>query len=110
LLARKEKKLLYAHDTGIPDDGVFDYLAGRELDAVSLDCTGTYKGAGMHHMHIQDCEKVVSRFMASGALKNNAKVILSHFSHGGGATHADMEKEAGKRGWTAAYDGMTMEV
>jgi phosphoribosyl 1,2-cyclic phosphate phosphodiesterase len=110
LLSRKGKKLLYAHDTGIPDEEVFGYLSGRELDAVSLDCTGAYKGAGEHHMHIPGCEKVVSRFMDMGVLKKNAKVILSHFSHGGGATQADLEKEAEKRGWTAAYDGMTLNI
>jgi phosphoribosyl 1,2-cyclic phosphate phosphodiesterase len=110
LLERKGRKLLYAHDTGIPEDEVFNYLSGRELDAASLDCTGAYKGAGAHHMHIPGCEKVVSRFMDMGALKKSAKVILSHFSHGGGATQADLEKEAGKRGWISAYDGMVVEI
>ncbi len=110
LLERKGKKLLYAHDTGIPEDKVFEYLSGRELDAASLDCTGTYKGAGEHHMHIPGCESVVSRLMDTGALKTKARVILGHFSHGGGATQADLEKEAEKRGWISAFDGMTMEI
>jgi phosphoribosyl 1,2-cyclic phosphate phosphodiesterase len=110
LLERKGKKLLYAHDTGIPYEEVFEYLNGRELDAVSMDCTGAYKGAGEHHMYIPDCENVAARLMDMSALKKNAKVILSHFSHGGGATQADLEKEAQKRGWIAAYDGMTVEI
>jgi phosphoribosyl 1,2-cyclic phosphate phosphodiesterase len=110
LLERMGRKLLYAHDTGIPDEKVFAYLAGRELDAVSLDCTGAYHGAGEHHLHLPGCEKVVGCFMETRALKRNAKVILSHFSHGGGATQADMEKEAVKRGWIAAFDGMTVEI
>jgi len=110
LLERKGKRLLYAHDTGILEDEVIDYLAGRALDAASLDCTGAYKGAGEHHMHITDCEKVVGLLHTSGGLKKDAKVILSHISHGGGATQADMEKEALKRGWIAAYDGMIVEI
>lgn len=110
LLSRKGRKLLYAHDTGILDEEVFEYLSGRELDAVSMDCTGAYKGAGEHHMHIPDCEKVVVRLVETRALKKNAIVILSHFSHGGGATQAELEKEAGKRGWISAYDGMTVEI
>ncbi len=110
LLERKEKRLLYAHDTGIFADEVFDYLAGRALSAVSLDCTGAYKGAGEHHMHIPGCEKLVKRLAESGALKKDATVILSHFSHGGGATQADLEKEAAVRGWISAYDGMAVEI
>ncbi len=110
LLSRKGKQLLYAHDTGIFTDDVFDFLAGRMLDAVSLDCTGAYKGAGEHHMHIPGCEKVAGRLMESGALKKDATVILSHFSHGGGATQADMEKEAQLRGWISAFDGMVVEI
>ena len=110
LLERNGKRLLYAHDTGIFQEEVFEYLAGRALDAVSLDCTGAYKGAGEHHMHIPGCERVVSRLHESGALKKGAKVILSHFSHGGGATQADMEKEAQGRGWISAYDGMAVEI
>ncbi len=110
LLERKGRKLLYAHDTGILKDEVFEYLSGCELDAASLDCTGAYKGAGEHHMHIPACEKVISRLMNMDALKKNAKVILNHFSHGGGATQADLEKEAGKRGWISAYDGMVVEI
>ena len=110
LLERKGKRLLYAHDTGIPKDEVFDCLAGQALDAVSLDCTGAYLGAGEHHMHIPGCETVVRRLQESGALKKDAKVILSHFSHGGGATQAGLEMEARKRGWIAAYDGLAIEI
>lgn len=110
LLSRGGRSLLYAHDTGIPADEVFEYLKGRAIDAVSLDCTGAYLGAGEHHLHLPGCERMVSRLREIGALKDNAVVILDHFSHGGGATQADLEKEAQKRGWIAAYDGMTVEI
>ena len=110
LLERKGCKLLYAHDTGMLFDEIYDYLAGRALDAVSLDCTGAYLGAGKNHMDIPGCEETVARLREIGALRKDATVVLNHISHGGGATHIDLEKEAQRRGWIAAYDGMVVEV
>ncbi len=110
LLTRNDRTLLYAHDTGIPEGEVFDYLAGKTIHAASLDCTGAYLGAGQHHMHIPGCEQVVDRLHKMGVLAKDAVIILNHFSHGGGATQAQLEEEAKKRGWVAAYDGIILSV
>ncbi len=110
LLTRDGRTLLYAHDTGIPADEVFDYLKGKTIHAASLDCTGAYLGAGQHHMHIPGCEQVIARLKEMGILAKDAVIILNHFSHGGGATQAQLEEEAKKRGWVAAYDGMSVTI
>jgi phosphoribosyl 1,2-cyclic phosphate phosphodiesterase len=110
LLERSGRSLLYAHDTGELPKEAFAFLAGRRLDAASLDCTGAYRGAGMHHMDLEGCQDAVLRLKKDGALKEDAKIVLNHFSHGGGATHAQLEKEASRRGWIAAFDGMALEI
>lgn len=109
LLERRGIKLLYAHDTGLLFPEVIDYLSGRALDAATLDCTGAYRGAGEHHMHLATCEETVRTLTGNGGLKRDAAVIINHFSHGGGALHAQLEAEAAKRGWFAAFDGMEIE-
>lgn len=110
VLERKGKKLLYAHDTGPLFPEVISWLSGRQLDGATLDCTGAYIGAGAHHMQLSSCGEAVSALHGNGGLKKGGIVVLSHFSHGGGALHAQLEQEAEKRGWIAAYDGMEIEI
>ena len=38
-LVEKEKRFLYAHDTGWFLEETWEYLKGKELSLVSLDCT-----------------------------------------------------------------------
>lgn len=110
LLARRGKKLLYAHDTGPLLQEVLDFLAGQQLDAITLDCTGVYLGAGDHHLDLAGCEMTVAALTQNGALQQNAKVVLNHFSHGGGALHHQIVKEAKAWGWLAAFDGFRLQV
>ena len=110
LISRGGRRLLYAHDTGPFFPEVTGFLQGRGLDAVSLDCTGVYNGAGDHHMTLAQCEAMVSALMENGGLKKDAKVLVNHFSHGGGGLHRQLEQEARKRGWLAAFDGMETEI
>ncbi len=110
LLERKGKKLLYAHDTGPLFEEVTQWLSARQIDAVSLDCTGVYHSAGSGHMQLDTCEELVKLLKDSGAMKREAICVINHFSHNGGATHRQLEQEALQRGWTAAYDGICVEI
>lgn len=110
LLERKGKKLLYAHDTGPLFAEVTQWLSTRQIDAVSLDCTGVYHGAGSGHMQLSTCEETVTLLKGNGGLKSDAVCVINHFSHNGGATHEQLEQEARQRGWTAAYDGIRIEI
>ena len=110
LISRGGRSLLYAHDTGPLFPEVTRFLQGRMLDAVSLDCTGVYNGAGDHHLRLGSCADTVNALMENGGLKRDAKVLLNHISHGGGALHWQLTQEAEKRGWLAAFDGMEIEI
>lgn len=110
LLERAGQKLLYAHDTGPLFPEVISFLKGRGIDGASLDCTGAYHGAGQYHLRLSGCDALVRELKTNGAIKEDCKVIISHFSHGGGALHSQLEEEARLRGWTAAYDGITVQI
>lgn len=110
LIERGGKKLLYAHDTGLFHQEATDFLAGKDIDAATLDCTGTYLGAGSEHMDFSGCEEMVKRLKENGALKSDAKIIVNHYSHGGGANHDEIDMEAKKRGWYASYDTFEIEI
>jgi len=110
LLERSGKKLLYAHDTGLLFPEVIEWLSGRYIDAASLDCTGIYHSAGFGHLQLNTCEETFALLKRNGALKQDAICIINHFSHCGGASHEQLEQEARKRGWIAAYDGMRIGI
>lgn len=110
LISRGGKSLLYAHDTGPFFKETEDFLAGRQIDAMSIDCTGAYNGAGDHHLQLSSCEETVKALRKSGALKADAVIILNHFSHGGGAMQWQLENEAKALGYIAAYDGIEVTI
>ncbi len=110
LLERNGRKLLYAHDTGLLFPEVIKWLSGRQIDAASLDCTGVHNSAGPGHQQLSTCEETFALLKGNGALKQSAKCIINHFSHCGGATHEQLQEEASMRGWTAAYDGIQIEI
>lgn len=110
LLERAGKKLLYAHDTGPLFEELYDFLSGRNIDAVTMDCTGAFRGAGAHHLRLSSCDEMAARLLATGALKPDGLCIINHFSHGGAASYEDLDAEARRRGWVATYDGIILEI
>ncbi len=105
------KSMLYAHDTGMPVDGVYDALKdfGR-LDMISLDCTGALaEGWRNGHLCLDTCIEVVRKMREMGIIDELTTVVLNHFSHNGKATHNDIVRAASQYGYIAAYDGMELE-
>ena len=109
-IVRNGKQLLYAHDSGPFDEEVFRWLSGKRMDAVSLDCAGALHGASKTHMNIVSCDETLRRLHDDGSLKSEGIAVYSHFSHDGGATHAQLEMESESREWTPAYDGMRIDI
>ena len=107
------KRMLYAHDTGVFPEETYSALKsfGR-LDFISFDCTGCLgEGADWRygHMSVKTNAEVLSRLRACGAADDNTKVVLSHFSHNGGATYDEMLAAETEYGMTVAYDGLEIE-
>lgn len=110
-IEKKGKKLLYAHDTGVFEDGVYDALEkfGR-LDCVSLDCTGGLASGWRNgHMCAETDAETLRRLFDIGAADANTVVTLCHFSHNGGCSPDKLEEFAEKNGMMIAYDGSEFE-
>ncbi|HPS34417.1 MAG TPA: MBL fold metallo-hydrolase [Oscillospiraceae bacterium] len=105
-----QKALLYAHDTDIFDDDVWNFIKNRgwRFDFVSLDCTnGTkpidYRG----HMDLERNRKFRELLTGLGAAGENTVFCLNHFSHNAeNALYDDMAAIAEKEGLLVSYDGM----
>jgi phosphoribosyl 1,2-cyclic phosphate phosphodiesterase len=106
------RTLLYAHDTGIFTEPVWEYFvkAGMHFDIVSLDCTTMVMKDGGNHMGIPDCDVVRQKLLSMGLAGTKTVFVLNHFSHNGGLNHDDLCKAAEKDGFIVAYDGMEIEV
>ncbi len=111
---RGDKTLFYFNDTGLPDEGVYRFLAERGFvaDVVSFDCTfadapGEHSG---RHMGFAENELVREKMARFRIIRQDAKYYVTHFSHNSAPLRDRIEREAERRGFIAAYDGMTFTV
>lgn len=112
LIERAGKRILYAHDTGILFDEVFEALKGKAIDLVSLDLTymagDTLSDPENGHMGLPAARIVRDRLMKDGAATDKTVFVVNHFSHNGGLTHEELKREAS--GFTVSFDGMEIEI
>lgn len=108
LIERAGKKILYAHDTGIPPEESLEALAGQAIDLISLDCTCVADDTTRGHMGLSACRQVRARLLDSGAAAGHTRFVLNHFSHNGRVSHAQLVQEAPE--FTVAYDGLEVEA
>lgn len=111
VIERAGKTLLYATDTGIWEEDVWEFLTRFRLDALVIECTEglaptTYPG----HLSCAEVVQVVGRLRASGTLAPHAKVVTTHHSHNGQALHAELEAALSGHGIEVGFDGMEFDV
>jgi len=109
LIEKDGKRLLYAHDTGPLTDADWEYLRGKRLDLVSLDCTNgrldrTYYG----HMGCHDDLAIRERLISIGAADDKTTFVANHFSHNGLLPYDELC--AMMPGFIVARDGMDIEI
>lgn len=105
------KRLVYAQDTGLFLEETLNFLAGKELDLLSLDCCfGKRSSGGWGHMGMPDNQQVVERLRENGAVTRRTLPIVNHFSHNCRQLHNELVEEAARYGFEVAYDGMIVEI
>ncbi len=108
-IEKGESSLLYGNDTGIFTDDVFDYLKGKPISLVSLDCTTLKHKDGTNHMGIEDVLIVKQRLIECGCVNENTRFVITHFSHNGELLHDEIEERVAKHDIAVAYDGFVFE-
>lgn len=110
-IAKGGKSVLYAHDTGALTQENFDCLLSqpRPLSLVSLDCTMMRARDGNNHMGLLDAAEQKEKLLRLGIADEHTLWVVNHFSHNGGWLHDELCEEAGKLGFLAAYDTMTVD-
>lgn len=107
------KRLLYAHDTGMFSEEVWNGLRGfGKLDLVSFDCTGCLglTNDGIHvHMNYRTNKMTLERMKRECIADEKTIVVLNHFSHNGGQTHDELVEAVKDKNVIVAYDGLEIE-
>lgn len=113
LIEKDGQTLLYAHDTGIFEETVWEFLKGRHLDLVSLDCThaNTAEIGYNYHMTLPMNCKVRDRLLEMGCADGKTVFYTNHFSHNGDdVLYEEFCSVAREKGFEVSYDGCTVMI
>ena len=114
IIKEQNKVMLYAHDTGYFYHEVFEYIekSGIKFDLVSLDCTNAHLPSSPveNHMGFDNNERVIKILRSIGAVSEETKLFVNHFSHNGNPLHEDMLISAARIGCGVSYDGCKVEI
>lgn len=103
---------LQAFDTGWYPEETWEELkkvaSEKPLDLVIMDCTngGIETGKQGGHLGVKEIVEMKKKLAAQGNLKTNCRFIATHFSHGGGLLHQELEKSLLPEEIEVAFDGM----
>jgi phosphoribosyl 1,2-cyclic phosphate phosphodiesterase len=101
---------LLGHDTGWYDEPTWDFLSGKPLDLLVLDCTHGIEDHARNHLGGSTIMQMRDAFSMRSALKADARVVVTHFSHNGGQLHDALERFFNPHGITVAYDGLRLTL
>ncbi len=111
---RKDKTILYMNDTGLPEEGLYKFLAenGVVADFVSLDCTfaDSREPHSERHMGFREDIQVREKLIQYGVVHTDTKYCVTHFSHNHAPFRERMEMKAREYGFLSAHDGMLLEI
>ena len=113
-IERGGKSALILNDTGMLPLSTYERAAsiGLKFDLVSFDCTygGERRDEFCRHMGLPNVIHEREKMQKCGIIKENAKFVVTHFSHNGKLNYAELCKRAEPEGFIVAYDGMVVEI
>ncbi|MBE1445902.1 MBL fold metallo-hydrolase [Paenibacillus sp. OAS669] len=112
VVEKQGKKLLYGHDSGWFPELTWTWLQGKQLDAAILDCTHGYTGKSRdrNHMCIETVLEAQREFHKGNILKEDGRIIVTHFSHNSRLLHDEFVEIFKPSGVVVAYDGMILHI
>lgn len=110
LVEQGDARLLYANDTTMPPAPALEFLRGKHLDVVSMDCTMGKFACITTHMGFPDNVRLAKKLRALGCIGADTRLLSHHFSHNGKINYDDFEALAQGTGFASTYDGLTLDV
>ncbi len=106
LVEKDGKSFLYGHDSGYYPEETWQFLQGRRLDLVEMDCVLGLHDMQQTHMGFPTCKRVRQRMQEEGMLHSGSVVALTHFTHNAGNSHQELVETIEPQGFTVCYDGI----
>ncbi|MDO5746057.1 MAG: MBL fold metallo-hydrolase [Actinomycetaceae bacterium] len=105
-----KRTLLYAHDTGVFLDEVWEQMVSQKqrFDYVSLDCTEQTSQTKTVHMTFKENVEIKERMLDLNLAHANTVFVSNHFSHNGGETYESMTALAKTEDFKVSYDNMVV--
>lgn len=110
LIDKDGRVLLYAHDTGFFPASTWEYLQGKRMDLISIDCTFVTHSCRRNHLGLPEVVEIRKKLQEMGCVTQESQFVINHFSHNIPVLHDDLNAQARKHGFLTAYDGMTVMV
>jgi phosphoribosyl 1,2-cyclic phosphate phosphodiesterase len=111
MIERDGKRILYATDTGVYQEPTWEFIKGMRFDAVVIECTDGFNPSDYWgHLSCDEVLHMIERMRDLACVDDATKVVTTHHSEGGGATHEALESFFAPHGITVGYDGMAFEV
>lgn len=110
LLEVDGRRALLGHDTGWYDAPTWEFLNGKPLDLIILDCTHGTEDHIPNHMGGMTLVNFRDELAKRGALAPDAVCVATHFSHNSQNLHADLEAFFTPHGFRVAYDGLRLSL
>lgn len=109
LIEKDGQSILYAHDSGGLTKEDAEYLVGKKIDIISLDCTnGSYGWLPGIHMSAKANLELREYMYQTGIADAHTVFVANHFSHNGYLPYEEMEKIL--PGFIVSYDGLELET
>lgn len=111
LFETEGKTILYGTDTGVWHEPTWEFLQDVRLDGLVIECSeGFIDTPYTGHLDVNEMLGVVNRLRGMGTLTDSSKIVTTHHSHAGDATHDELVERLRPHGIEPGYDGMILEV
>jgi len=111
LIRDGDATLLYATDTGWYEEPTWDFLTGRSINAVVVECgKGVSKNGYEGHLNVDQVCAFKNRLIEGGGLAPDAPFYVTHIAHTGLLLHEELGKLFAPDGIAVAYDGLELTL
>lgn len=110
ILSRNGKTILYALDSGYFLGETFEEIKKYKFDLVVLDAGNGNGDSAEPHCNFRAVEAILALFREHRLLKSGGYFCISHLSPHNTPLHEELASVMAKKGITAAYDGLKLNL
>lgn len=104
-------QFLYANDTGVWFEETWAFLANYRLDGMVLECNDGFTESRYEgHLNAEGFLKVIARLREMKIISDRTRVVTTHHSCRGNATHQELVDYFSPYRVEVGYDGMSFDV